>query len=446
MKKFCRGPWCDLGRRTYKGKPFDREKLIEKAAALQPFILRICDEANRDHAAAVRQYAHVGPHGDDVICVAEAFLDLGRDYRDGLLAHEIGHLVADPDPTEEGADAAFETLTGITIRYKDSGDGECLQWLRPEDSKKLEGIFKFDLSQLKPKAKNPVEEGETEAGRRQRLEVERHAILKATHDLIEFTRDAEWGHEIADRLYTALESARRQTSYRVGQKAVDRILLEVVRRAQRVREKNRDLGERVERFLRLSQTPRGRAAIQAEIEAQLAAEEAAREITVETPRFDRTLMRVVSVAPRVIGLEIEGYGDEGGDGSDVVMVSPQRLGINFRVSEGAMLVGEATLGLPSDRIQFRSVGLLPEAGHDILSAFGIDREKTREEAVHEIEGLMEPLMKAEQQLEIALSRLKRGWPGYHKRVEEAQALAQDLRARYEAARKKRDKASNPRRR
>jgi hypothetical protein len=366
-----RGPWCEAGSRIYTGKPFGREKLIEKAAAFQPFVFKVCADADRDHEKSLRQYAHVGPHGDNVICVAAAFLDLPREHRDALVAHEIGHLIAYPDGSEAAADAAFKVLTGVTIRYKDGPHGDCLQWLTPKDSKVLEGVFEFDLSGLKTARANPVVEGETEAGRRQRVWVEYYAITKAVENLVRFTHDPEWGDEIFLRLAHAMAAARSQASYRVGQKYVDKIWFEVLRKAQRVREKNRDLGERVERLLRLSQTPQGRSAIQAEIDAKQAAEEAAKAIPVEVPRS--------------AALPIRGPSED-------------------------------------------------------------ERRRIREEAIREIEDLMDPLMKAERQLEVALSRLKLGWPGYHKILDEAQSTMQDLRARYEAARERRDKASNPRRR
>jgi hypothetical protein len=385
VKKFCRGPWCEVGRRTYAGKPFGRDEMIEKAAGLQPFVLHVCDEATKDHAESLRQYAHVGPHGDNVICVAEAFLDLPRDRRDGLLAHEIGHLIADPDGSEEGADAAFEALTGITIRYKDDGDGECLQWLRPEDSKKLEGLFEFDLSEIEDKrrAANPVEEGETEAGRRRRLEIEAWAIREAVRMIVEVSHDTEWGYEIYDRLDLAMSAASNSRSFRVGQKAVDKIWLETLRRAQRLALKHGGhhvsaeyrSAIKAEQILQLSKTEQGRALIRAELDAQRAREEAAREIPRPPP-------------------------------------------------------------LPSARPEPRPISGPSED----------ERRKTREEAISEIEGLMDPLRKAELALEAALLSLKYGHPRGHKEVEETQALVQDLRARYEAARQRRDKASNPRRR
>lgn len=371
------GPWCKTGSRTYTGKPFDREKLIEKVAALQPFVVRVCEVADHDHAESLRQYCHVGPHGKNVICVARAFLDEGfpRHHRDALMGHEIGHLVS-PDPSEAAADSAFETLTGVKIRYKDGPHGDCLQWITAEDSKKLEGLFEFDLSQLdgaKAAKTNPIEEGETPAGRRQRLLVEWHAITKAVEDLEEYTLDAEWGDEIIRRLAHAMATARSAESFRIGQKAVDNIWLEVLRRAQHVYPKNKALAKRVEQLLRLSRTPQGRAAIQAEIDARRVAEEEARAMPVEPPQS------------RPAALPVRGPSED-------------------------------------------------------------DRRKTREDAIREIEDVMEPLMKAEHELEYALGKLKLGWPGYHKRVDEAQARVQDLRARYEMAREQRDKASNPRRR
>jgi hypothetical protein len=392
-----RGPWCRTGSRVYSGKPFDREKLARKAAALQPFVVSLCDEADRDHAESLRQYAHVGPHGERAICIARSFMDLPREHRGALFGHEIGHLIAMPDDSEAAADSAFEVLTGVKIRYKDSPHGDCLQWITPEDSKKLEGVFEFDLSGLKGvkandgdrmslssaddrMSRNPVEEGETPAGRRRRLEVEWHVIREAVERLEKATLDTEWGDEIIRRLAHAMATARPDASYRIGQQAVDRIWTEVLHRARRLRHAE---ATNAERLLQLSRTPQGRAMFQAELDARRVREEAGRAIRVAPPEPPRS--RVAPPEP------------------------PRSAALSVRPARP------------------------PEA----------ERQKTREGAIREIEGLMEPLMRAEHDLERALSGLKQGRPGAHKRVDDLQAHVQGLRARYEKARERRDKASNP---
>lgn len=154
------GPWCKVGYRTYAGRPFKKDDLRLKANELGTIFVRFCSEADDDHARSVRQYAHVfcqkQRHG--VVCVARAFVDLPRDHRDGLLAHEIGHLLADPIGSEPAADEAFRVLTGARVYYKSGDHGECLQYLKPADSRRLEGRFKFDLDfEAKVRKSNPDE-------------------------------------------------------------------------------------------------------------------------------------------------------------------------------------------------------------------------------------------------------------------------------------------------
>ena len=160
------GPWCQNGTRIYKGAPFDKALLRARAEKLSPVYIRFCKDADKEHADSQRQYAHTfcdDRHALSVVCVSRAYIDIPRDHRDGLLAHEIGHMLAGHGSSEAAADEAFRVLTGVKIRYKDAGYGSCLQYLEPKDSKKLEGLyFTYDLEFMaklpKGKAANP--EGE----------------------------------------------------------------------------------------------------------------------------------------------------------------------------------------------------------------------------------------------------------------------------------------------
>ena len=87
---------------------------------------RICEEAEREHRRNRRQYAHVY-HVPGQICLCKAFWELPKVYRDGVLLHEIGHLVAGPEGSEEDATRAAETLFGVQIDYADSPYGEELE-------------------------------------------------------------------------------------------------------------------------------------------------------------------------------------------------------------------------------------------------------------------------------------------------------------------------------
>lgn len=108
--------------------------------------VRICKIADEAHRTSERAYAHVFCGPGSTICVASAFFDLPREHRDGILAHELGHLFAGSEGDEPAADAAFLERTGVKIHYKDGRHGQCLQCLAPSDSRRLEGRFDFDFS------------------------------------------------------------------------------------------------------------------------------------------------------------------------------------------------------------------------------------------------------------------------------------------------------------
>ncbi len=115
------------------------------ALDLSRIIIRVCDGADRSRRSSRRAYAHTFCKTGPVVCVASEFFGLPAGHRDGVLAHEIGHLLAGPDTDEEAADRAFEAETGVRIRYKDGAHGRCLQWLGPKARKSLVGVFKFDF-------------------------------------------------------------------------------------------------------------------------------------------------------------------------------------------------------------------------------------------------------------------------------------------------------------
>lgn len=87
---------------------------------------RYCPEAERDHKRNRRNYAHTY-HYPETICVAKEFWELPEPYRDAILLHEIGHLIAGPTGSESDANRASEELSGWRIRYVDSPYGRKLE-------------------------------------------------------------------------------------------------------------------------------------------------------------------------------------------------------------------------------------------------------------------------------------------------------------------------------
>ena len=89
---------------------------------------RFCREAEEDHQRAQRQYAHTY-HYRDTICLCRAFWALPKAYRDGVILHEIGHLLVGPKGSESEATKAAEEFFNARIHYVDSPYGEQLERL-----------------------------------------------------------------------------------------------------------------------------------------------------------------------------------------------------------------------------------------------------------------------------------------------------------------------------
>jgi hypothetical protein len=87
-----------------------------------------CRIAQRDHEENRRQYAHTF-HYPGTICLAREFWELPKEFRDGILLHEIGHMLAGPEGTEAEATEAAERFFGVEIRYVDSPYGKNLERL-----------------------------------------------------------------------------------------------------------------------------------------------------------------------------------------------------------------------------------------------------------------------------------------------------------------------------
>lgn len=99
--------------------------------------LKICKVADKDHKESLRQYAHVY-HKKDVICVAPSFFRLPLEHQTGLIAHEVGHLLAgESEDREYKADEAANSFFKIKIKYKDSPYGERLQYLTVKESRNV---------------------------------------------------------------------------------------------------------------------------------------------------------------------------------------------------------------------------------------------------------------------------------------------------------------------
>jgi len=114
--------------------------------APRTFFLQECRLADADQARHRRTYAHTFHRAQGRICVARAFFALTADHQLGILAHEVGHLLAGPEESEEGADAMANSYFGIELCYHDCQFGRDVQVLSPQDTiRVLQGPAAFRL-------------------------------------------------------------------------------------------------------------------------------------------------------------------------------------------------------------------------------------------------------------------------------------------------------------
>jgi hypothetical protein len=96
-----------------------------------------CRDADGEHRRRKRQYAHSWHYPSPVVCLAQAYLQLPPTHSNGVLAHEVGHLLAGPDGDEAAADRAVLQRLGVHVRYRTTRHGRRLQWISGKDALKL---------------------------------------------------------------------------------------------------------------------------------------------------------------------------------------------------------------------------------------------------------------------------------------------------------------------
>ena len=88
---------------------------------------RFCKAVEAEHKRNRRQYAHTF-HYENTICLCRDFWELPKENRDGILLHELGHLMAGGGTEDEANEAALEEL-GARIAYEDGPYGRQLEQL-----------------------------------------------------------------------------------------------------------------------------------------------------------------------------------------------------------------------------------------------------------------------------------------------------------------------------
>jgi len=102
--------------------------------------VELCKQADDEHRASIRQYAHTHHH-DNVICFARAATNLTDNQFWAIMAHEIGHLIAGYEGSESDANRAANQFFGIKIRYRDSKNGERLETITDKEARKVSRIL-----------------------------------------------------------------------------------------------------------------------------------------------------------------------------------------------------------------------------------------------------------------------------------------------------------------
>lgn len=112
----------------------------EKRKISSPIIIRRCILADKEHSISERQYAHVHHVDGRVICVAGSWITLPIEIEMGLVAHEVGHLLAGKNNIEHSeakADEVANKFFKITILYRNTVYGDRLQYLTHRDTMKV---------------------------------------------------------------------------------------------------------------------------------------------------------------------------------------------------------------------------------------------------------------------------------------------------------------------
>ncbi len=100
--------------------------------------IRLCSIVESHHKKSTRAYAHYG-HKKNTICISREVYKLPLNHSIALIAHEVGHNLAEGG-SEEEANQAAKKYTEASIHYISITPwGSRLQYIRSDN---LERVFK----------------------------------------------------------------------------------------------------------------------------------------------------------------------------------------------------------------------------------------------------------------------------------------------------------------
>jgi hypothetical protein len=109
--------------------------------------VRTCRAAAKEHRCARRQYAHTFHRGHEkAVCVAPAFFGLPDGFHNGILAHEVGHLLAGYEGSETEANRAVNEAARISVKSRSGKHGKRLEWISERDAARLGRRFRFRVT------------------------------------------------------------------------------------------------------------------------------------------------------------------------------------------------------------------------------------------------------------------------------------------------------------
>jgi len=94
-------------------------KRVERVYPLLSITYVWCAEADEEHIASFRQFSHVFHLNKHKICFARDIIYLVKKQIQGIIWHEVGHILMGPQASEDEANCKIKEDFSVTIVYGD---------------------------------------------------------------------------------------------------------------------------------------------------------------------------------------------------------------------------------------------------------------------------------------------------------------------------------------